>query len=158
MKLMFLFAAALLVCSCSPRVFPVQRDTVTVINSVERIVYRDSIIEVPVPRGEASSSGDVRDTTDIIETDMAVSGVEIKDGKFLHWIRNKSDAAIMYPIKLPQREVKTTRDSKMLVRDIQYVEKALSSWQKAMMAGGYVLLGAAVLAIVLGILKWRKVL
>lgn len=150
--------AAMLAASCSPKVYPVQRDTVTVINSVERIVYRDSIIEVPVPQGEASSSGDVRDTTDIIETDMAVSGVEIKDGKFRHWLRNKSDAVIMYPVKLPQREVETTRDSKILVRDIEYVEKALSGWQKAMMAGGYLLLGAAVLLIVLGILKWRRLL
>lgn len=158
MKLMLLFGAALLVCSCSPRVYPVQRDTVTVTNTVERIVYRDSLIEVPVPQGEASSSGDISDTTDILETDLAVSGVEIKGGKFLHWLRNKSDAVIMYPVKLPQREVETTRDSKMLVRDVQYVEKALSGWQKAMMAGGHVLLGAAVLLIVLGILKWRKVL
>ena len=158
MKLMLLFSAVLLVCSCSPRVYPVQRDTVTVINSVERIVYRDSIIEIPVPQGEASSSGDVRDTTDILETDLSVSGVEIKDGKFLHWLRNKSDAVILHPVKLPQREVETTRDSKILVRDIEYVEKVLSGWQKAMMAGGYVLLGAVVLAIVLGILKWRKVL
>ena len=38
------------------------------------------------------------------------------------------------------------------------VEKKLSGWQKAMMAGGYVLLGAAVLLVVLGILRWRKIL
>lgn len=158
MRLLIILTAAVFTAACSPRIYPVQRDTVTVINSVERIVYRDSIIKVPVPQGEASSSGDVRDTTDIIETDMAVSGVEIKNGKFLHWLRNKSDAVILHPVKLPQREVETTRDSKILVRDIEYVEKVLSGWQKAMMAGGYVLLGAVVLAIVLGILKRRKVL
>ena len=156
MRLLIILTAAVFTAACSPRIYPVQRDTVTVINSVERIVYRDSIIKVPVPQGEASSSGDVRDTTDIIETDMAVSGVEIKNGKFLHWLRNKSDAVIMYPVKLPQREVETTRDSKILVRDIEYVEKALSGWQKVMMAGGYVLLGAVILTIVFGILKWRK--
>ena len=38
------------------------------------------------------------------------------------------------------------------------MEKQLNGWQKAMMAGGYVLLGAAVLLVVLGILRWRKIL
>ena len=38
------------------------------------------------------------------------------------------------------------------------MEKQLNGWQKAMMAGGYVLLGAAVLLVVLGILRWRKVI
>lgn len=158
MRLLIILAVAVSTLSCSPKIYPVQRDTVTVTNTVERIVYRDSLIEIPVPQGEASSSGDVRDTTDIIETDLAVSGVEIKDGKFLHWLRNKSDAVIMHPIKLPFREVETTRDNKVLVRDVQLVEKDLSWWQKTMMAGGYVLLGAVILTIVFGILRWRKVM
>lgn len=144
--------------SCSPRVYPVQRDTVTVTNTVEKVVYRDSIIEVPVPQGEASSSGNVRDTTDILETDIAVSGVEIKGGHFYHWLRNKSDAVIMYPVKLPQREVETTRDNKVLVRDVQLVEKDLSWWQKTVQISGYAAMLILLIFIVIKSLKWAKIL
>lgn len=144
--------------SCSPRVYPVQRDTFTVTNTVERVVYRDSIIEVPVPQGEASSSGNVRDTTDILETDIAVSGVEIKDGKFYHWLRNKSGAVIMYPIKLQQREVETTRDNKVLVRDVQLVEKDLSWWQKTVQIFGYAAMLILLAFVVIKSLKWAKIL
>lgn len=144
--------------SCSPRIYPVQRDTVTVTNTVERIVYRDSIIEIPVPQGEASSSGDISDTTDILETDIAVSGVEIKDGRFRHWLRNKSDAVIMHPIKLPQREVETTRDNKMLVRYVQLVEKDLSWWQKTVQIFGYTAMLILLAFVVIKSLKWAKIL
>lgn len=144
--------------SCSPRIVPMQRDTVTVTNTVERIVYRDSIIEIPVPQGEASSSGDISDTTDILETDMAVSGVEIKDGRFRHWLRNKSDAVIMHPIKLPQREVETTRDNKMLVRYVQLVEKELSWWQKTVQIFGYAAMLILLAFVVIKSLKWAKIL
>lgn len=154
----FIFVCLAAAVSCSPRVYPVQRDTVTVTNTVERIVYRDSLIKVPVPQGEASSSGDIRDTADIIETDMAVSGVEIKGGRFYHWLRNKSDAVIMYPVKLPQREVETTRDNKVLVRDIQLVEKELSWWQKTVQFAGYAAMAILLVIVILKCLKLAKIL
>lgn len=154
----FIFVCLAVAVSCSPRIYPVQRDTVTVTNTVERVVYRDSIIEVPVPQGEGSSSGDVRDTTDILETDIAVSGVEIKDGRFYHWLRNKSNAVIMHPVKLPCREVETTRDNKMLVRDVQLVEKELSWWQKTVQIFGYAAMLILLAFIVIKSLKWAKIL
>lgn len=144
--------------SCSPRVYPVQRDTVTVTNTVERIVYRDSLIKVPVPQGGANSSGDVRDTTDILETDIAVSGVEIKGGRFYHWLRNKSNAVIMHPVKLPYREVETIRDNKVLVRDVQLVEKDLSWWQKTVQIFGYAAMLILLVFVVIKSLKWAKIL
>lgn len=158
LSVFFILSVLAAAVSCSPRVYPVQRDIVTVTNTVERVVYRDSIIEVPVPQGEASSSGDVRDTTDILETDIAVSGVEIKDGKFLHWLRNKSDAVIMHPIKLPYREVETIRDNKVLVRDIQLVEKELSWWQRTVQIFGYAAMLILLAFIVIKCLKWAKIL
>ena len=157
-SIIFWAVTVLLMSSCSPKLFPEQRDTVTTIRIVDRIVYRDSLVEVPVPQGETSGSGHVRDTTDIIETDLAVSGVEIKDGKFRHWLRNKSEALILYHIKLPQREVTTEMRNKVVLRDVRYVEKQLSGWQKAMMAGGYVLMGTVILLVVLGMLKLRRVI
>ena len=152
-----LLTTVLIISGCSPRVFPVQRDTTTTVRIVDRVVYRDSILKVPVPQGEASSSGHVSDTTDIIETFLAVSGVEIRGGQFRHWLRHKTEAVILHPVKLPQREVTSETDRRMLVRDIQYIEKELSGWQRAMMAGGYGLLMAVVVLVVLGILRWRKV-
>lgn len=157
-SIIFWAVTVLLMSSCSPKLFPEQRDTVTTIRIVDRIVYRDSLVEVPVPQGETSGSGHVRDTTDIIETDLAVSGVEIKDGKFRHWLRNKSEALIPHHIKLPQREVTTEMRNKVVLRDVRYVEKQLSGWQKAMMAGGYVLMGTVILLVVLGMLKLRRVI
>lgn len=160
MRLSVFFILALLAAavSCSPRVYPVQRDTVTVTSTVERVVYRDTLIEVPVPQGEASSSGDIRDTTDILETDIAVSGVEIKGGRFYHWLRNKSNAVIMHPVKLPYREVKTTRDNKVLVRDVQLVEKDLSWWQKTVQIFGYAAMLILLAFIVIKCLRWAKIL
>lgn len=158
LSVFFILSVLAAAVSCSPRVYPVQRDTVTVTNTVERIVYRDSLIEVPVPQGEASSSGDISDTTDILETDLAVSGVEIKGGKFLHWLRNKSDAVIMHPIKLPQREVETTRDNRVLVRDVQFVEKDLSWWQRTVQIFGYAAMLILLIFIVIKSLKWAKIL
>ena len=154
----FIFVCLAAAVSCSPRVYPVQRDTVTVTNTVERVVYRDSIIEIPVPQGEASSSGDVRDTTDIIETSLAVSGVEIKGSQFRHWLRHKTDAVILHPVKLPHREVETTRDNKILVRDVQLVEKELSWWQKTVQFVGYAAMALVLIVIVLKCLKWAKIL
>lgn len=158
LSVFFTLSALAAAVSCSPRVYPVQRDTVTVTNTVERIVYRDSIIEIPVPQGEASSSGDISDTTDILETDIAVSGVEIKGGRFRHWLRNKSDAVIMHPIKLPQRKVETTRDNRVLVRDVQLVEKDLSWWQETVQIFGYAAMLILLIFIVIKSLKWAKIL
>ena len=158
LSVFFILSVLAAAVSCSPRVYPVQRDTVTVTNTVERIVYRDSIIEIPVPQGEASSSGNVRDTTDILETDIAVSGVEIKGGKFMHWLRNKSNAVIMHPVKLPYREVETTRDNKVLVRDVQLVEKDLSWWQKTVQIFGYAAMLILLVFTVVKCLKWAKIL
>lgn len=158
LSVFFILSVLAAAVSCSPRVYPVQRDTVTVTNTVERIVYRDSIIKVPVPQGEANSSGDVRDTTDILETNIAVSGVEIKGGRFYHWLRNKSNAVIMHPIKLPYREVKTTRDNKVLVRDVQLVEKDLSWWQKTVQFAGYAAMAILLVIVILKCLKLAKIL
>ena len=76
-SIIFWAVTVLLMSSCSPKLFPEQRDTVTTIRIVDRIVYRDSLVEVPVPQGETSGSGHVRDTTDIIETDFPVEFLRI---------------------------------------------------------------------------------
>lgn len=158
MKYIVIIIALCSLLSCSPRVFPVQRDTVTVTNTVKVVEYRDTSLSVPVPEGEAGSSGQIRDTTDILETGIAVSGVEIKGGTFRHWLRNKSNAFIRYDVKIPKVTVTTEKDSRIFVRDVQYVEKQLSGWQRTIMGAGYVLCALVLLYIAFKVLKWKNVI
>lgn len=158
MRTLWIFACLVLLSGCSPRNFPVLRDTVTVTKTERVIEYRDTSLSVPVPEGEAGSSGQIRDTTDILETGIAVSGVEIKGGTFRHWLRNKSNAFIRYDVKIPQVTVTTEKDSRIFVRDVQYVEKELSGWQRTIMGAGYVLCALVLLYIAFKVLKWKNVI
>lgn len=140
--------------SCSPRVYPVQRDTVTVTNTVERVEWRDSIIEVPVPVEVVS---EVTDTVSVLETSLAVSRAEMSDGMLRHSLRNK-EGVITTTVRLPHREVETTRDNRVLVRDVRLVEKELSWWQKTVQFAGYAAMAILLIIIVLKCLKWAKIL
>lgn len=156
MKNIVIIIALCSLLSCSPRVFPVRRDTVTVTKTERVIEYRDTSLSVPVPEGDAGSSGQIRDTTDILETGIAVSGVEIKGGTFRHWLRNKSEAFIGFHVKIPKVTVTTEKDSRIFVRDVQYVEKKLSGWQKTIMGVGCISLFVLFVLVVVKVLKWKK--
>lgn len=140
--------------SCSPRIYTVQRDTVTVTNTIERVEWRDSIIEVPVPVERVS---DVTDTASVLETSVAVSRAEVVDGQLHHSLRNK-EGAITAVVRLPYRKVETTLDNKILVRDVQLVEKELSWWQKTVQFAGYAAMAVCLVVLVLKCLKWAKIL
>ena len=153
-----IIAAVFGLCSCSPRIYPAQRDTITVTRTERVVEYRDTSLAVPVPEGSASSSGQIRDTTDILETGIAVSGVEIKGGVFRHWLRNKSDAFIIHNVKLPNVTVTTEKDNRIFVRDIQYIEKRLSGWQRTIQGMGYVFMGLLIAAVLFYATKFiRKI-
>ena len=149
--LVFVSAAAV---SCSPRVYPVQRDTVTVTNTIERVEWRDSIIEVPVP---FESVSEVTDTVSVLETSLAVSRAEMVDGLLRHSLQNK-EGVITTVVRLPFREVETTRDNKILVRDVQLVEKELSWWQKTVQFAGYAAMAVILIIIAVKCLKLAKIL
>lgn len=150
----FIFVCLAAAVSCSPRVYPVQRDTVTVTRTVERVEWRDSLIEVPVP---TESVSEVTDTVSVLETSLAVSRAEMIDGLLHHSLRNK-EGVITTTVKLPYREVETTRDNKILVRDVQLVEKELSWWQKTVQILGYAAMLILLVSIVIKCLKWAKIL
>ena len=131
--------AALLAVSCSPRIYPVQRDTVTLVRTeiVERLV-RDTV-EITLPQDSVYVQ--TRDTMSVLCIKAAISEA-------------RPEIEVVYKDRIEYRDTTIVSSNTEVVE----VEKQLNGWQKAMMAGGYVLLGMAVLLIVLRILKWRKVL
>ena len=151
-----LLTIALIISGCSPRVFPVQRDTITQVRTeiVERLV-RDTI-EVALPQDSVYVQ--TRDTTSVLRIKAAVSEASVSGGVLTHSLYSnpdyKPEIELVYKDRIEYRDTTIVSSNTEVIE----VEKQLNGWQKAMMAGGYVLLGAAVLLVVLGILRWRKIL
>lgn len=145
-----------LLSSCSPKVYPVQRDTVTQVRTevVERLV-RDTV-EVTLPQDSVHVQ--TRDTISVLRIKAAISEASVSGGILSHTLH--SDPAYKPEIEVVYKDRIEYRDTTIYASNTEVieVEKELSDWQRTMMAGGYVLLGAVVLLVVLGILRWRKVL
>ena len=151
-----LLTTALIISGCSPKVFPVQRDTITQVRTeiVERLV-RDTI-EVALPQDSVYVQ--TRDTTSVLRIRAAVSEATVSGGILAHSLYSnpdyKPEIEVVYKDRVEYRDTTIYASNTEVIE----VERKLSGWQKAMMSGGYILLGAAVLLVVLGILKWRKVI
>ena len=151
-----LLTTALIISGCSPRVFPVQRDTVTQVRTeiVERLV-RDTI-EVLLPQDSVYIQ--TRDTTSVLRIRAAVSEASVSGGVLAHSLCSnpdyKPEIEVVYKDRIEYRDTTIVSSNTEVIE----VEKQLNGWQKAMMAGGYVLLGAAVLGVAVIVLKWRKVI
>lgn len=148
--------AAMLAASCSPKIYPVQRDTVTQVRTeiVERLV-RDTV-EVILPQDSVYVQ--TRDTMSVLRIKAAISEASVSGGILSHTLHSdpayKPEIEVVYKDRVEYRDTTIYASSTEVVE----VERELSGWQRALMGGGYVLLGAVVLLVVLGILKWRKVL
>ena len=148
--------AAMLAASCSPKVFPVQRDTVTQVRTeiVERLV-RDTV-EVILPQDSVYIQ--TRDTTSVLRISTAISEASVSGGVLAHSLYSnpeyKPEIEVVYKDRIEYRDTTIVSSNTEVIE----VEKELSGWQKTMMAGGYVLLGAAVLGVAVIVLKWRKVI
>lgn len=151
-----LLTTALIISSCSPRVFPVQRDTITHVRTeiVEQLV-RDTI-EVALPQDSVFVQ--TRDTTSVLRIRAAISEASVSGGILAHSLYSnpdyKPEIEVIYKDRVEYRDTTVYASNTEVVE----VERELSGWQRTMMAGGYILLGAVMLLAVLGILKWRKVL
>ena len=156
MKQVIIILSALIIAGCSPRVFPVQRDTVTQVRTeiVERLV-RDTI-EIILPQDSVHVQ--TRDTMSVLRIKAAISEASVSGGILSHSLY--SNPAYKPEIEVVYKDRVEYRDTTIYAinTEVIEVERELSGWQKAMMSGGYILLGAVVLLVVLGILKWRKVL
>ena len=156
MRLLIILAVAVSTLSCSPRIYPVQRDTVTQVRTeiVERLV-RDTV-KVTLPQD--STSVRTADTTSTLTIRVATSTATVSGGVLTHALYSnpnyKPEVEVVYKDRIEYRDTTVYASNTEVVE----VERELSGWQRTMMAGGYVLLGAVILTIVFGILKWRKVI
>lgn len=154
--LTLLLTIPLIISGCSPKVFPVQRDTVTQVRTeiVERLV-RDTV-EVTLPQDSVFVQ--TRDTISVLRIKAAISEASVSGGILSHTLYSnpayKPEIEVVYKDRVEYRDTTIYANNTEVVE----VERELSGWQRTMMAGGYVLLGAVVLLVVLGILKWRKAL
>lgn len=156
MRLLIILTAAVFATACSPRIYPVQRDTVTQVRTeiVERLV-RDTV-EVALPQD--STSVRTADTTSTLAIRAATSTATVSGGVLTHALYSnpnyKPEVEVVYKDRVEYRDTTIYASNTEVIE----VERELSVWQRALMGGGYVLLGMAVLLIVLWILKWRKVI
>ena len=156
MRQMIFLTLTLLAVSCSPRIYPVRRDTVTLVRTeiVERLVRDTVLITLP----QDSVFVQTRDTISVLRIKAAISEASVSRGILSHTLH--SDPAYKPEIEVVYKDRVEYRDTTIYASNTEVVEveRELSGWQRTMMAGGYILLGAVVLLVVLGILKWRKVI
>lgn len=136
----------LAVASCTvPRLSLDQRDS-TVIRIRDSVIFRDSIILVPVPDG--SDKAKLPDTdTSHLQTGIAESEAYVKDGILHHSLRNRSEMIIPIKVTIPFRmriEEKGLTRYLRVVEQVE-VEKELSRWQRFIQTLGYVVLIAGAL-------------
>lgn len=143
MRQLTIIAAALLLCSCAAQkaAQETQRDSVRV-ETIERTVYKDSIIFVPLPAENDAASLPDSDTSRL-ETSLAESEAFVKDGQLHHSLRNK-ETLLPVPVKLPsvirQEYAYALRDRKVV--EVVEVERELSWWQRTLQILGGGLLAA----------------
>lgn len=150
MRTTVIISAALVLSGCAVQKVAqdYQRDSIRV-ETIERTIYKDSLIYVPVPSGESSAVLPDSDTSRL-ETLLAESDAFVKNGQLHHSLKNRQDAILPVEIKLPQI---VRQEQSYLIRDrkvveVVEVEKQLSKWQTFLQTLG----GGALAAVVLWLL------
>lgn len=150
MRQLTIIAAALLLCSCAAQraAQETQRDSVRV-ETIERTIYKDSIIFVQVPAESDAATLPDSDTSRL-ETSLAESEAFVRGGQLHHTLRNK-ETLLPVPVKLPsvirQEYAYALRDRKVV--EVVEVERELSWWQRTLQAMGGGLLAAVAVWILL---------
>lgn len=154
------FALGLIVlfclCSCGAQrgVLTAQKDSVRTVIS-ERVIYRDTVIHVPVPA--ESDKAVLRDTdTSLLQTSLAVSEAWVSDGNLHHTLRNRSDSVRIVPIKIPEKR-RNIEQYNFQTRTVTVeVERELTRWQKFIQSlglGAFVAACAAILYLAIRIIR-----
>ena len=152
---MFIYMLLCIVSCSTPRgAVSVQKDSVrTVI--CEKVVYRDTVIHVPVPVETDKAVLEDSDTSRL-STSLAVSDAWIADGRLHHTLSNRTDALVPINLKLPEK-ARATEHFQLAARTVTVeVERELTAWQKFMQAlglGCFVALCALTLYFIIRIIR-----
>ena len=148
MRQLTIIAAALLLCSCAAQraAQDFQRASVRV-EPIERTIYKDSILFVPLPAENDAASLPDSDTSRL-ETRLAESEAFVKDGQLHHSLRNKEillPVPVTRPAVIRQEYAYALRDRKVVEVVEVEVERELSWWQRILQfLGGGLLAAVAV--------------
>ncbi len=148
----------LLLCfvSCStPRMaIESQKDSVRTVIT-DRIVYRDTVIHVPVP-AESDNTVLLDTDTSFLRTSLAESEAFVREGKLHHSLRNRSEQLRPINLKLPEKILQTDNFLMKQQTVTVEVERELTRWQKLLQAlglGTFVALCTALLYIAIRIVR-----
>lgn len=152
---MFLYLILCLVGCSTPRMASdSQRDSVRIVFQ-DRVIYKDSLIYVPVPAEQDHSV--LQDTdTSRLTTSLAESEAFVSGGKLHHTLRNKTEALVPIILKLPNR-VQSTEHYHLSARtEIVQVPRELTRWERfihTLGIGTFVALCLAIIYIILRIIR-----
>ncbi len=137
--------------ACSPRIYPestVEIRTDTLVQ--ERLVHDTTYFEVPYEKVVDVT----KDTVSILETVYARSSAEMKGGLLHHTLENKRQKISVPYVKPVTETTISTNEIRIVYRD---VDRQLSLWQSFSMVLGWILGGALLLYLVLGlVLKIKR--
>ena len=149
-----IIAVLLAVTGCAaPQLMTEQRDSL-VIHVRDSVVYRDSIIYVPIPEGGDKAKLPDTDTS-FLQTSVAESEAYVKDGVLHHSLRNRSEAIIPIKVSIPERIHSEERGLTRYLKEVQRieVEKELSRWQRFLQSVGWSALIAGALWLAMKLAK-----
>lgn len=152
---LFIYMLLLLVGCSGPRMaIESQKDSVRTVIT-DRIVYRDTVIHVPVP--VESGHKVLQDTdTSFLRTSLAESEAFVREGKLHHSLRNRSEQLQPINLKLPEKILQTDNFLMKQQTVTVEVERELTRWQKLLQAlglGTFVALCAALLYMAIRIVR-----
>ena len=131
-----------------------QKDSVRTVIT-DRIVYRDTVIHIPVPIESDKAVLQATDTS-YLQTSLAESEAFIQEGKLHHSLRNRWELLQPINLKLPEKILQT--ESSLLKQQIVTVEveRELTRWQKLLQTlglGTFVALCATLLYLAIRIVR-----
>ena len=135
-RVMIIIFTMVIFISCStPRMaIESQKDSVRTVIT-DRVVYRDTVIHVPVP--VESDKAVLQDTdTSFLRTSLAESEAFVRGGKLHHSLRNRSEQLQPINLKLPEKILQTDNFLMKQQTVTVEVERELTRWQKVLQALG----------------------
>ena len=130
MKQLLIMLSALIIAGCSPRVFPVQRDTITQVRTeiVERLV-RDTI-EISLPQDSVYVQ--TKDTTSVLRISTAISEASVSGGVLAHSLYSNPD--YKPEIEVVYKDRIEYRDTTIVSSNTEVIPRSLK-WRSNSTAG-----------------------